>query len=161
MRTRLYHPRETRVRDLAQLLALVWFLFHPAFLQFSPLKQVASDCQTSPWWLSFGLLCWSGHCLSTDALTQTSVSCSFCCSWTQLFLSLSPWALPSAPSRSVGCGKAGLLSPCLLVMGCRLPKVSHCLWLPKRAGLTEQFSQELLHFIVSYQHVTLSSLSCW
>lgn len=64
--------------------------------------------QILPWWLWF-VLC--AVCLSIGVLTQTSVSCSLCCSWTWLFLSLSPQALPAPLSRGVGHGGGFALLP--------------------------------------------------
>lgn len=113
VRTRLYHPRGTRVRDLVQLLALVFV---------SSSLSTGFSIKVGCWWppdVAFGLLCRYALCLRTDVLTQTSVSCSFCCSWAQLFLSLSPWALPAVLSRSVGHGGvlSSLTACCLSAVG--------------------------------------------
>lgn len=101
-RAYLYHWRKTRPRELVQLLA--FFLISSSLSTGFSDKQVAGDCQTLRWQLRFGLLWWYALCVSINLIAHTSVSCSFCCSWTQLFLPLSSQALPAALSRSVVMG---------------------------------------------------------
>lgn len=95
----------------------MWFSVIPGFVLFfvSPSLSTGLSTKTGCWWVPdlalvavlFPAL-WCSLPRHWHA-TQTSASCSFCCSWTRLFLSLSPQALPTPLSRSVGHGR-GLLS---------------------------------------------------
>lgn len=163
VRTRLYHPRETRLRDLVQLLALVCFFVSSSL---STGFSIKAGC----WWLpdvALAAVVWPAVPVCSLPLywrANTNLGVlQFCCSWTQLFLSLPPWALPAALSRSVGQGAVALFPPLPLLIGCQLPKVSYCLFDFGRelASQNTLFPQELLHFVVSHQHATLSSLSRW
>lgn len=100
------------------------FLFHPAFLQVSPLKQVAGECQTLPWWLCFSLLC-GALCLAIDVQHKPQHPAAFAAVGHGYFCPC-PHKLCQHLSAEV-LGMGGGCSPPshLLLISCQLPKMNH------------------------------------